>query len=152
MKALKRLYFILRTTKVLRFFWWFLLVLLSVGLILRFIEPQIETIGDGFWFLYAAAATIGFGESLLQGQVAATPVNTVVGPVKGNNAVVVFTVTGEEQKGRQYTFEEYANQFNGNLNLGNVRFLSNSTNMVNLLRVDNKIENNSLNFVAAFGE
>lgn len=97
-------------------------------------------------------ATIGFGESLLQGQVAATPVNTVVGPVKGNNAVVVFTVTGEEQKGRQYTFEEYANQFNGNLNLGNARFLSNSTNMVNLLRGDNKVENNSLNFVAAFGE
>lgn len=97
-------------------------------------------------------ATIGFGESLLQGQVAAAPVNTVVGPVKGNNAVVVFTVTGEENKGRQYTFEEYANQFNGNLNLGNARFLSNSTNMVNLLRGDNKIENNSLNFVAAFGE
>ena len=97
-------------------------------------------------------ATIGFGESRLQGQVAAAPLNTVVGPVKGNNAVVVFTVTGEEQKGRQYTFEEYANQFNGNLNLGNVRFLSNSINMVNLLRGDNKVENNSLNFVAAFGE
>ena len=62
MKAFKRLYFILRSTKVLRFFWWFLLVLLVVGLILRFIEPQIETVGDGFWFLYAAATTIGFGD------------------------------------------------------------------------------------------
>ena len=97
-------------------------------------------------------ATIGFGESLLQGQVAAAPLNTVVGPVKGNNAVVVFCVNGEENKGRQYTFEEYANQFNGNLNLGNMRFLSNSSNIVNLLRGDNKVENLSLNFVAGFGE
>ena len=62
MKAFKRLVFILRSTKVLRFFWWFLLVLLVVGLILRFIEPQIETVGDGFWFMYAAATTIGFGD------------------------------------------------------------------------------------------
>ena len=62
MKAFKRLYFILRSTNVLRFFWWFLLVLLVVAVILRFIEPQIETIGDGFWFLYAAATTIGFGD------------------------------------------------------------------------------------------
>ena len=62
MKAFKRLVFILRSTKVLRFFWWFLLVLLVVAVILRFIEPQIEMIGDGFWFLYAAATTIGFGD------------------------------------------------------------------------------------------
>lgn len=62
MKILKRLYFILRSTKVLRFFWWFLLVLFVVGVVLCFIEPQIKTVGDGFWFLYAAATTIGFGD------------------------------------------------------------------------------------------
>lgn len=97
-------------------------------------------------------ATIGFGESLLQGQVAAAPLKQVVGPVKGKNAVVVFVVNSEDNKGRDYTFEEYSNQFNRNLNLGNMRNLGNSNYIVNLLRGDNKVENYSLNFVAAFGE
>ena len=97
-------------------------------------------------------ATIGFGESLLQGQVAAAPLKQVVGPVKGKNAVVVFVVNSEDNKGRDYTFEEYSNQFNRNLNLGNMRNLGNSNYIVNLLRGDNKVENYSINFVAAFGE
>lgn len=97
-------------------------------------------------------ATIGFGESKLQGQVAAAKLNTVVGPVKANNSVVVFTVTGEETKGREYSFDEYATQFKGNLNIGNANVLGNSTFVVDLLRGDSKIENRSLNFVSTFGE
>ena len=40
------------------------LILLSVcAVIIRLVEPSVETIGEGFWYLYVSATTIGFGDT-----------------------------------------------------------------------------------------
>ncbi|MDE6301902.1 MAG: SurA N-terminal domain-containing protein [Muribaculaceae bacterium] len=96
-------------------------------------------------------ATLGFGESALQGAVAAAEEGKIVGPVEGNNAVVIFAVTGQDNKGREYTFEEYANQFNRQLGLANPRGMQ-PQQRFNLLLGKEKIKNNSLNFVRGIGE
>ncbi|MDE6334292.1 MAG: SurA N-terminal domain-containing protein, partial [Muribaculaceae bacterium] len=81
------------------------------------VEPQT---GDAM-FNAPMLASIGFGESLLQGAIAAAQQGQVTGPVEGNNAVVVFVVTGQDNSGREYTFEEYSNQFNRQLGIGGTR-------------------------------
>lgn len=96
-------------------------------------------------------ANLGFGESTLQGAVAAAKQGAVVGPVEGNNAVVVFVVTGDEKDNREYTFGEYANQFNRLLGIGGVRPMQ-DVERFTLLLGDEKIENNSLNFIQGVGE
>lgn len=96
-------------------------------------------------------ANIGFGESALQGAIAAAKKGTLVGPVEGNSAVVVFVVTGEEKSNREYTFEEYANQFNRQLGIGGARPMQDMERFT-LLLGDDKIENNSLKFIQGFGE
>lgn len=96
-------------------------------------------------------ATLGYGESALQGAIAAAKPGTVVGPVEGNNAVVVFVVTGEDKSNREYTFREYANQFNRQLGIGGARPMQDIERFT-LLLGDDKIENNSLRFIQGFGE
>lgn len=107
--------------------------------------------GDAM-FTAPMLATIGMGESALQGLIAAAKPGEVVGPVKGNNEVMVFVVTGEENTGRQYTFEEYAEQFNRALNMGNTRLLQNPDYLKYLLLGSEKEENHSLNFIQGIGE
>ncbi len=94
---------------------------------------------------------IGFGESALQGAIAAAEKGKVTGPVKGNNAVVVFVVNGQDNSGREYDFTEYANQFNRALGISTYR-LQNQQSIFNLLLGDEEVENNSLNFIQGFGE
>lgn len=96
-------------------------------------------------------ANIGFGESALQGQIAAAKKGALVGPVKGNNAVVVFVVTGDDKTNRQFSFDEYANQFNIELGIGGSRPMQDYQRFMLLLGKD-KVKNNSLNFVQGFGE
>lgn len=43
-------------------FFSFIIFLCFSAVLLRFIEPQIETFGDGFWYCFVAATTIGFGD------------------------------------------------------------------------------------------
>lgn len=105
--------------------------------------------GDAM-FTAPMLATIGYGESALQGIMATAPQGTVVGPVKGNSGVVVFTVTGQDSTGREYSFDEYALQFNRALNLGNSRALEGS--IMDLLLGGDKVENHSLNFIQGLGE
>lgn len=62
MKNLKRVLFIIKATHADRIFWAFLILLCTAGFTLRFIEPSVHNIGDGFWYLYVAATTIGFGD------------------------------------------------------------------------------------------
>lgn len=97
-------------------------------------------------------ATIGMGQSALQGIVAAAEQGKVVGPVKGNNEVVVFVVTGQDNAGREYTFNEYGSQFNRTLNLGNSRLLQNTDYLKYLLLGDEDEDNYSLKFIQAIGE
>ncbi len=115
----------------------------------KLMGTEVQT-GDAM-FNAPVLANIGFGESELQGQVAGAKKGTLVGPVKGNNAVVVFVVTGEDKTNRQYSFNEYANQFNIDLGIGGSRPMQDFQRFMLLIGKD-KIKNNSLNFVQAFGE
>lgn len=103
-------------------------------------------------FTAPTLATVGFGESKLQGLVAGSPVNTVVGPVQGKNCVLVFMVTEEQTGGRDYTYTEYANQFANNLSLPTAQLLNNTYYMQFLLGGKDKVKNYGLNFIQGFGE
>lgn len=62
MKAWKRCYKILKRTGTLQIFLSFLLFLCAVAGLLAFVEPDIHTFGDGLWYCFVAATTIGFGD------------------------------------------------------------------------------------------
>lgn len=84
---------------------------------------------------------IGAAESELTARVATAKPNTIVGPVKANNGVVVFTVTGVDASGRPYSFEEAAAQYMQQRGAGAL-----GNNIANILRGNNKIDNNILDF------
>lgn len=107
--------------------------------------------GDAI-FTSPVLATIGMGESALQGMIAAAKQGVVTGPVKGNNEVLVFVVTGDDNSGRQYSEQEYSEQFNRALNLNNPQLLQNADYMRYLLVGSEKEENNSLKFIQGIGE
>lgn len=62
MKAWKRCYKILKRTGTLKIFMSFLLFLCAAAAVLVMAEPGIETFGDGLWYCFVAATTIGFGD------------------------------------------------------------------------------------------
>ena len=91
-------------------------------------------------FVSPRVATIGIGESEIQGAIAGAPEGKVVGPVAGNNSIVVFEVKSVSDESRPYTFDEYAQRFNRTLGLGIVDPLK-------MLLGSDKIDNYTLNFV-----
>lgn len=115
----------------------------------KLMETEAQT-GDAM-FNSPMLANIGFGESAVQGAVAAAEKGKLVGPVQGNNSVVVFVVTGDDKAGREFSFEEYANQFNRSLGIGTYR-LQRMESLFPMLLGKNTVENNSLNFIQGFGE
>lgn len=62
MRRLKRCYNVLKHTGTLRMFTSFLVFYCISSVILWLVEPNIATLGDGFWYSYVAATTIGFGD------------------------------------------------------------------------------------------
>ncbi|MCI8484911.1 MAG: two pore domain potassium channel family protein [Lachnospiraceae bacterium] len=62
MRTWKRWYKILKRTGTLKIFMSFLLFLCGAGVVLALVEPQIQSFGDGLWYCFVAAATIGFGD------------------------------------------------------------------------------------------
>ena len=90
--------------------------------------------------------SIGFAESGIQGAIAAAPKGKLVGPVKGNRAVVVFQVTDINTDNRPFTEAEYGQRFNQTFGL------SRRNNALPLLLGADKVDNRSLNFVQAVGE
>lgn len=62
MKNLKRLWFILKRTGTLKILLHFLVMSVVVAVILRYVEDDIQTVGDGLWYTFVAATTIGFGD------------------------------------------------------------------------------------------
>ena len=116
----------------------------------KLMETEVKT-GD-VTFSAPMLATIGYGESALQGAIAAAEQGAVVGPVKGNNELMVFSVNEEEEQGREYKFEEYSNQFNRSFGLGNARYMQNPAYMLQLLLGSEKVDNYSLNFIQGLGE
>ena len=62
MKALRRIFGVLKHTGAIKIFFAYLGLLAAGGVILRFIEPQIHNIFEGFYFCFVASSTIGFGD------------------------------------------------------------------------------------------
>ena len=62
MTALKRIGKLLWRTGTIKIFFAYLVVLLIGGIILSFFEPQVNDIFDGFYFMFVASTTIGFGD------------------------------------------------------------------------------------------
>lgn len=62
MLGLRRVWRILTRTGAIKIFISFLIFSCVVAFVLRFVEPQIETFGDGLWYCFVASTTIGFGD------------------------------------------------------------------------------------------
>lgn len=61
-KVWKRGYRILKRTGTLKIFIGYLVFLSCAAVLLDMIEPNINTVGDGLWYCFVAATTIGFGD------------------------------------------------------------------------------------------
>lgn len=61
-RAWKRCYQILKRTGTLKIFCGYILFLCGAAVVLAVWEPGIETFGDGMWYCFVAATTIGFGD------------------------------------------------------------------------------------------
>ena len=62
MHPLKRIYKVLKHTGAIKIFFSYLILLFIGGAVLRFIEPGIHNIFEGFYFTFVASTTIGFGD------------------------------------------------------------------------------------------
>lgn len=60
--AWKRCYRVLKRTGTLKIFSGYLLFLCGAAAVLTVLEPGIKTFGDGVWYCFVAATTIGFGD------------------------------------------------------------------------------------------
>lgn len=61
-KVWKRSYRILKRTGTIKIFTSYLLFLGCAAVLLTVLEPKINTFGDGLWYCFVAATTIGFGD------------------------------------------------------------------------------------------
>ena len=62
MKKLGRCIKVLKHTGTLKIFFSFVIFLCLAAVVLMIAEPQIETVGDGIWYCFVSATTIGFGD------------------------------------------------------------------------------------------
>lgn len=62
MLGLRRLWKILKITKVDKIFIGFLVFVLGMSLIIQVVEPNIVTYGDAIWYSFSVITTIGFGD------------------------------------------------------------------------------------------
>ena len=62
MLNLKRMFGIMKRTGMIKVAVGFALFLCLAALILRFIEPDIHSFGEGIWYCFVASMTIGFGD------------------------------------------------------------------------------------------
>ena len=62
MKKLRRTIMILKRTGTLKMLTSFIIFYCAASAAMWLFEPNVNTIGDGFWYCFAAATTIGFGD------------------------------------------------------------------------------------------
>lgn len=62
MTTLKRIYGVLKHTGTIKIFFAYLILLAIGGIVLRFIEPGIHNIFEGFYYCFIASTTVGFGD------------------------------------------------------------------------------------------
>ena len=87
MKAYKRIWFVLKRTGAIKVFFNFVIVCLIASLIFKFIEPGINTIGEGMWYCFVAATTIGFGDIA-----ATTTIGRIITIFVALNGIFVFAM------------------------------------------------------------
>ena len=62
MKKLRRTIMILKRTGTLKMLVSFIVFYCAASAAMWLFEPNVNTIGDGFWYCFAATTTIGFGD------------------------------------------------------------------------------------------
>ena len=62
MRPIKRIGKLLWHTGAIKIFFAYLVVLCISGIVLRFIEPQVDSVFNGIYFSFVASTTIGFGD------------------------------------------------------------------------------------------
>lgn len=82
---------------------------------------------------------LGMNESAVQGKIANAQKGALVGPVKGNNAVIVFEVTEIDNEGRPYVFDENSVRFNQQRGAGRMM------NSLDRILLGNKKVTNNIN-------
>lgn len=86
---------------------------------------------------------LGANEGVLQGKIAKAEPGKLVGPVAGNNYVMVFEVLSDEKQGRPFEFAEFGARFRQAMGIDNLS----ADKIFRILKGDEKIKNNSLNFI-----
>ena len=84
MKNIKRFFRVLKYTGTLKMFTSFIILYCISSMVLWLVEPDIKTVGDGFWYCYVACTTIGFGD-----YAAATHIGRLVTILASINCIVV---------------------------------------------------------------
>lgn len=84
---------------------------------------------------------IGMGESALTAKASVAKAGQLVGPMQGNQGVVVFSVTSVNDEGRPYNFTESSTQY-----LRSRGAIALSQQLTNILRGKEKVQNNILKF------
>ncbi|MBD5317080.1 MAG: hypothetical protein HDS11_05375 [Bacteroides sp.] len=105
----------------------------------KLMGTQVDTTTVSFGQIFVPK--IGVNESKLAAASSAAKPGELVGPVQGNNGVIVFTVTSVDNSGRPFNVDESAMQFN---QARGAQLLSRS--LVEILRGNKKVQNNSLKF------
>ena len=62
MKKIRRTIMILKRTGTLKMLVSFIVFYCAASVAMWLFEPDVHTIGDGFWYCFAATTTIGFGD------------------------------------------------------------------------------------------
>ncbi len=73
MISLKRLLFVMKRTGMIKVAIGFVLFLCVAAVVLMFVEPDIHSFGEGFWYCFVSSMTIGFGDF-----VATTPLSRII--------------------------------------------------------------------------
>ncbi|MFI3239010.1 MAG: peptidylprolyl isomerase [Bacteroidales bacterium] len=98
-----------------------------------------EAVGVNFGQMFIPL--IGMNEAKLQGTIAASELNTVVGPIQGNNAIYVFEVKSIDNASRTFNADEAAIEFGSAK--GNQAVLN---KVVEILKGNTEVVNNMINF------
>lgn len=102
---------------------------------------DVESAEGSVNFNSAVLLNMGLRESALQGAIAAAEKGKVVGPLKGNHAILVFEVTDVNTDDRPFNQEEYSRRFAQNFGFGRLQ------SPLPLLLGKNKVDNRSLKFI-----
>lgn len=105
----------------------------------KLMDAQVDTTTVNFGQPFVPG--IGMSESAVQGRVAAAKAGDLIGPVQGNNAVIVLQVTAIDNEGRPYDRNESAVRFDQQRGASRM-----AGNLPAILRGNKKVQNNMTTF------